>query len=303
MNRAALRRTAFIAAVSLLFGTGGLLFAASAVLAPRDGRSEDGRPAPKTIITGSRMNLLNKGDAVEFVGGVKVVRGNDSLSADRVLSEEKKGLVHAWGNVYLRRNVPEENIKLEAWSQEAAYNTDTSSATLRNKGSQAKLRRSDLSSDGERLSKTSYLEMKAVRMTFFESTDPRPSAVMGYPLVSTAPVAASTSTFGAMEAQGDVYVFSQEVSTSAPTKKTEIWATESFFEGRGRRAVFWNKDGGSAAFPFPRARQEEDDAVRNLKGETLIYHMDDQRLVVQGRVSAEMWTPKKSTDTMKKEGR
>lgn len=274
---------------AFVFATGSALFAASA--------------APKTVITGSRMNLLNKGDAVEFVGGVKVVRGNDSLSADKVLSEEKNGYVHAWGNVYLRRDVPEENVRWEAWSQEGVYLTDASSATLWNKTSRVKLKRSSLSSVDTVPSRSSHLEMKAIRVTFFQSTDPQPSAVMEYPFVSTMPVAVTTATFGAMEAQGDVYVFSQEVSTSAPTRKTEIWSAEAFFDGRGWRGVFWNRDVRDGENSFPRARQQEGHSVRNLKGETLVYHMEDRRLVVQGRVSAEIWSPKNSTDSQKKEGR
>src|SRR5262245_36469236 len=128
----AARKAILVAAAAVVIGTAVSLFAARATFSNKES-SDKSQPAPKTVITGSQMNLLNKGDAVEFVGGVKVVRGNDSLSANKVLSEEKKGMVHAWGDVYLRRDIPDENVRWEAWAQEGAYNTDASSATLWNK--------------------------------------------------------------------------------------------------------------------------------------------------------------------------
>lgn len=86
--------------------------------------------APKTVIKGGRMDVLKKGEITEFRGGVTLTRGNDFMSADRMVSREKEGVTHAWGNVYLRRKDPERKVLTEAWSEEAIYDTNISSGTL-----------------------------------------------------------------------------------------------------------------------------------------------------------------------------
>ena len=46
---------------------------------------------PKTYITGTRMNILRKGEAVEFVGGVNLTRGNDFLSGGAFTARQRNG--------------------------------------------------------------------------------------------------------------------------------------------------------------------------------------------------------------------
>jgi lipopolysaccharide export system protein LptA len=96
------------------------------------------------------MKLLNKGEVVEFVGQVRLTRGPNFLSADRMMSQEKEGTTRAWGNVYMRRDISLENFRWEAWAEEALYETSpsSSSVTLWGRQEPARARRSPLAENG-----------------------------------------------------------------------------------------------------------------------------------------------------------
>ncbi len=85
---------------------------------------------PKTFIQGRRMDVLKKGEAVEFTGGVTMTRGLDFMSADRMVNREKEGLTRAWGHVYLRRRDPDRGMFWESWGDEGLYDSNASSGTL-----------------------------------------------------------------------------------------------------------------------------------------------------------------------------
>jgi lipopolysaccharide export system protein LptA len=85
---------------------------------------------PKTYIQGRRMEILKKGEATEFTGGVTLTRENDFMSADRMVNYDKEGTTHAWGNVYLKRRDPVKGVLWEAWGDEGIYDSNVSSGTL-----------------------------------------------------------------------------------------------------------------------------------------------------------------------------
>ncbi|MGQ0644599.1 MAG: LptA/OstA family protein [Elusimicrobiota bacterium] len=233
------------------------------------GAREEATAPPKTVITGARMTLLRKGEAVEFSGGVKLKRGSDFLSADRMVSEEKTGLIEAYGRVYLKRDSPEEGLRWEGWGDKGAYETKASSGTLRGGKKPARLKRTPLAgrrspavSDG---SSEAELEIQAESLGFFQ--------------------AASTPAVTSAWAEGNVEVVSREKSPAA--RETRVWASHAFFDGPAGSVRFWN--GGPE--PLPRALQTQDGAVRDLTGRVITYFAREERLVVEERARAVLYSP------------
>jgi len=179
----------------------------------------------KTLISGRQMNLLNKGDAVEFVGGVKLVRGNDFLSAERMVSEEKKGLTHAWGDVYMSRRSTETGVVMEAWADEAEYDSNSSSGTLWGHERVARTRRTPPPRGAG--DKIRALVMEGDRIIVYPATAP----------VSDNVDDATPASRNMAEAHGRVYVYYEEESTV--TKKTFVWAGHAFFNGPAAAVKFW----------------------------------------------------------------
>jgi lipopolysaccharide export system protein LptA len=221
--------------------------------------------APKTVITGGRMNLLRKGDAVEFVGGVTLVRGKDRLAAERMVSEEKRGLVKAWGDVRLRRDMPAEGVRWEAWADEGAYDTRASSGTLRGKKRAVRVKRSPLVAR----STEPVVYLEAERMTFFQAKSP------------AAPGEASPDQAASVEAWERVYLRYDETVPEA--RRTEVWADRASYDGVTGELRFWN---GAAAAKFPRARQEQGGQAREVSGKVISFFAREERLSVEQNVQA-----------------
>jgi hypothetical protein len=87
--------------------------------------------APKTIVKGRKMEIIQRGETVAFSRGVTLTRGNDFMSADRMIDHKKTGITEAWGNVYLRRQDPARGARSEAWGDEGTYDSNQTSGTLR----------------------------------------------------------------------------------------------------------------------------------------------------------------------------
>lgn len=85
---------------------------------------------PKTVIKGKQMVVLKKGEVTKFTGGVTLTRGDDFMSADQMVSNEKTGVTEAEGRVYLRRRDPSRGVLWETWSENGVYDTNLSSGTL-----------------------------------------------------------------------------------------------------------------------------------------------------------------------------
>jgi len=77
------------------------------------------------------MEVIKRGESVAFSHGVTLTRGDDFMSADRMINHEKQGITEAWGNVYLRRNDPARGTRSEAWGDEGTYDSNQTSGTLR----------------------------------------------------------------------------------------------------------------------------------------------------------------------------
>jgi len=82
---------------------------------------------PATI-TGNKMNILQKGDILEFIGNVKLVQQNINITADRMKSNEKTGMVHGAGNIAIRYSSGTEDTY--TWGDTADYNKNTGSGII-----------------------------------------------------------------------------------------------------------------------------------------------------------------------------
>ena len=221
--------------------------------------------APKTIIKGSRMNLIRKGEAAEFTGGVTLTRGNDFLSADRMTADDAQSNIHAWGHVYLRRDDRVQGLRWEAWADEGIYETKASSGTLIGKKKLVRVKRSALGV----AKSTAPLHLEADRMWFFQTTP-----------------AGSTEAVTSAEAAGEVYV---RYAESTPTARlTEVWSTHARLDGPTGALRFWNDPRET----LPKARQLEGAASRNLAGEAITYFVKEERLAVEEQVTAVLYSPK-----------
>ena len=79
---------------------------------------------PATI-TGDKMNILQKGDILEFIGNVKLVQQNLTISCDKMKSNEKTGMVEGYGNITVHYSSGTENTY--AWGDTAEYNKNSGS--------------------------------------------------------------------------------------------------------------------------------------------------------------------------------
>jgi lipopolysaccharide export system protein LptA len=95
----------------------------SSLSAAEDLAVERSTESPKTVITSRSARVLGKGQSVEFTGNVKLTRGNDFMSADRLVTEDNNRLARAWGKVFFRRDGAEEPVRWEAWGDRAVYDT------------------------------------------------------------------------------------------------------------------------------------------------------------------------------------
>lgn len=235
---------------------------------------------PKTVITGDRMNILDQGDAVEFTGGVKMVRGDDTLTADRMVSDEKNKTVRAWGRVHWRRDVPLEGIRWDVWGDEGFFDSANSSGTLRGKRKQARVRRSPLNN-----APGGVLTLRSNLVRLF----PKGEDVSGrVPWVSSATVNAVnlSSETSSAEAIGKVYV--TYVEGAPQPRETEMWCDRALYDGAVERVSLWQDKQGMA-----RLRQVEGRDVRNLTGRLISYFPKEERLVVERDVTAVVFSPDK----------
>lgn len=231
-------------------------------------------PAPRTVITSRKVRVLDRGRAVEFTGEVTLTREGDQLTADRVVTQEGNTIARAWGRVTLRRRSPVENLMWEAWGDEAVYDTAGSSGTLFGVLSPARAARSVVQ-DGAK--KELRFELAARRITFFEER----------------PVAPSTAAASMAEADGGVYIRSEE--TAPKPRRTELWAGRAAFDGREGRLTleggFEVPPGFSGARPpeatdRPFSRQTMGREIRDVSGEVMTYRPAVRRLVVERRALA-----------------
>jgi lipopolysaccharide export system protein LptA len=257
------------------------------------------------VVTGKKMSLLRKGEAVEFTGDVKLTRGDDYMEADRMLTEEKKGLTHAWGNVYLRRTDAEQGVRWEGWGDEGAYDESASSGTLWGSKKPARLRRADLVRRSTETAR-SPLEIEARRLTFTRDE---------------ADGADRTRARG----EDQVYVLMEEPPAGGkPARRTEVWAGRFFYDpagpwvrfndayrrsSRSRRPPAMPGAFGSSPLQgadeararasrearekrsFPRALQREGEEERHLTGETMVYYTEEKRLSVENEARAVIVSP------------
>jgi lipopolysaccharide transport protein LptA len=118
--------------------------------------------APKTVITSQSARVLGKGQSTEFLGDVKLTRGNDFMSADRLVTEDNNAIARAWGHVFFRRDGTEEPVRWEAWGDRAVYETAAASGTLWGETRMARARRTP---NGDEAMAGGVVEMVAPEIT------------------------------------------------------------------------------------------------------------------------------------------
>ncbi len=246
--------------------------------------------APKTVITSQSARVLGKGQSTEFLGDVKLTRGNDFMSADRLVTEDNNAIARAWGHVFFRRDGTEEPVRWEAWGDRAVYETAAASGTLWGETRMARARRTP---NGDEAMAGGVVEMVA-------------------PEITLARVSRSTGTSalsaGIVTGRGGVYLKSVEAGTVP--RVTELWSDRSYFDGP---ADLFRLEGAfappgalasSGAFApapggvdrvgppvltdRPYARQGQGREKRELRGEIIVLHPSERRLVVERGVRADL---------------
>ena len=84
---------------------------------------------PKTVITGDKMTIQKSGDIVLFEGNAKAVRGQDSVTADKVIQNKPLKIIDAYGDIYFE-GVTQEGFPVKAKAQKASYDQNTDIASL-----------------------------------------------------------------------------------------------------------------------------------------------------------------------------
>jgi lipopolysaccharide transport protein LptA len=233
---------------------------------------------PKTVITSQSARVMGKGQSVEFTGKVTLTRGDDFLSADRLVTEDKNTWARAWGNVFFRRTSSEEGVLWEAWGDRAVYDTQTASGTLWGKNQPARARRTSALS-GKVSGGT--VNMLASQITLAQAHR------------STATSELST---GILYGLGGVYI--KSVETAPLDRVTELWSDRVHFDGPADRFrmegafVSWAA-GAPAGDPppgldRPYARQIQGLDRRELRGTIIDMHPESRRLVVEKMVRADL---------------
>jgi len=227
--------------------------------------------SPKTVITSREMRVTRRGEALEFVGDVVLRRGNDVLTADRLMTQEKNTVAEAWGNVHLLRRFPLEKGEWEAWGDHGVYNTESSSGALWGVSQPARATRgSEKDVSGGRLS------LESTEIIFFE--------------VGLSSNTLKSFSLNMAPGTGGVYMKSDEEFPLF--RKTEVWADHAFFDGNDGwlslegafpSGVFPIPGSPPPALDRPFARQTTAKDVREIRGERILFHSENIRLIVKGR--------------------
>lgn len=277
------------ASVLLLFGAASL--AASDVSVARSTET------PKTIITSQSARVIGKGQSTEFKGDVKLTRGNDFMSADRLVTKDNNAIAQAWGHVYFRRDGFQEPVRWEAWGDRAVYETTIASGTLWGETRMARARRTP---NGEKLMAGGVVEMVAPEITLARVTR-----------------SAGTSDLSAGIVTGRGGVYLKSVEAGPVSRVTELWSDRSYFDGpadlfrlegafatpgaNGPTSEGVDRVGPPILTDRPYARQGQGREKRELRGEVIILHPSERRLVVERGVRADLlYQAGRSLDTQRK---
>jgi hypothetical protein len=246
---------------------------------------------PQTTITGKKMTLLTKGRLVGFVGDVKMTRGDDFMSADRMVTDEQNNTSHAWNKVYYRRDDPVTRVRWEIWGDEALYDTGFSSGTLWGTGKRpVRVKRTMLPP----AAKDETLWLQADKIVMFDAQSATASAAAASASTATAAVSPSTSST-CVNVYGRVYA---RYKGGADAGQTEVWSEKGFYNGPEGKLEFtggypWKKARADVPIPQltdaekPVARQENAKGERrHMKGESISYSAATGRWAIKRNVFA-----------------
>lgn len=233
---------------------------------------------PKTVITSRSARVTGKGRFVEFTGDVVLVRGADTLWADRLITEDNNAFARAWGSVRFRRQSFGDPVLWESWGDRAVYDTRLASGTIWGDASVARARRSP---EGDPSLRGGVVDVEAPVITLAR--------------IATGPVV-SDGAAGLAQARGGVYIKSVESTPIA--RVTEVWSERADYNGPEDRfeveGVFPRPFAENASDGFPQvldrpyARQIQGREQRDVEGERIVLHPTAQRVVVERRAKARM---------------
>jgi lipopolysaccharide export system protein LptA len=203
--------------------------------------------AVDTTITGGQMELLNKGEKVLFTGGVELNRGSDRILAKRMTTNKGRDKVTAEGNVRLFRNVS----STETWRGAGAtgfYNTKQGVGYLEGTSAvKSHIVHTEILSS----TMTRVVHIYADRIDF--SRSPQQATATG-----------RVEGTGVNPETGDHFRF---------------WAEKAFFDGDKSELTLTGP-------PQPVVIQKLETGRRTIKGDTIIYFNQDQRMISTGHAEA-----------------
>ena len=204
--------------------------------------------AESTTITGDRMDLLNKGAEVRFVGGVHLVRGTDDMRAREMRTNRERDKITARGDVKLFRQTSATET-WRAFGESGFYDTQTGRGFLKGKRRrQAKLVREEVVTS----TITRTMVITADRIDF--SREPQRAYAVGH-------VHGQTTD----PRTGDFYEFD---------------AHEAEYRGdNDKRVVLFGK-------PRPVVKQPNGPKAKQVTGDRIIYYVDERRMIAEGSARA-----------------
>ena len=84
---------------------------------------------PKTIITGEQMEMSSGGKIVIFTGGAKVIKGQNELTADKIIQDKKNNRVEASGHVIFK-TINKANEPMRGTAEKMVYDISRDSGRL-----------------------------------------------------------------------------------------------------------------------------------------------------------------------------
>lgn len=212
-----------------------------------------GKLPGKLVITGGQMKILNKGQVAEFIGGVKVTRGKDTLIADKMVTDETRSMIKAWGNVKLKHFDEEGNL-WQVFGETGIYDSQKDWSRIRGNKIPA---RAIYTKHGEH---DSVLKLTSHQIE----------------LSGTSLVAVAT---------GDVYVW-LEASGEDNEKVSNV------VEGWGQEVYYDDKEGVfEISGGKPKVRQTGNGEKREFTGDKFKYDINTEIVAILGNVHATLLTP------------
>lgn len=207
-----------------------------------------------TTITGGRMEMVDKGQEVRFTGGVKLSRGTDTLVSREMRTNRTRDKVNVKGDVRLTRNASSTET-WKAFGDSGFYDTKDGTGYLIGTVKRAHVTRTEVLSSTQ----TRLTDIYADRINFYREGD-------------------------RAFAQGNVY------------GKTIDPKTGDVFEFHSQEAEHLGNEGKvtlTGPTEKPVLTQRTPKGTKRITGKTIIYYIEQRRLISKNSAEAVMLQEKK----------